>query len=96
MAVAVGHNDMSRWPQACEGLQGCTELAQQLPWYEDLAGAPAPAATPVWLADSILAARMQFLMPFAPLFDLGYQNGDTTGETSGLQGHRVCRFRREG
>lgn len=50
--------------------QACAELAQQLPCYEDLAATPALGATPRWLVDSVVAARMQFLMgmlaPCAP------------------------------
>lgn len=44
--------------------QGCMELSRQLPCYADLSGAPAGllGATPPWLADSVLAARVQFLL----------------------------------
>ena len=42
--------------------QACLELSLQLPCYADLAAVAPPGTTPVWLADSVMAARMQFLM----------------------------------
>ncbi|KAK9810676.1 hypothetical protein WJX73_009535 [Symbiochloris irregularis] len=42
--------------------QACHLLSQQLPCYADLATAAAPAAKPIWLADSVLASRVHFLL----------------------------------
>lgn len=43
-------------------VQACQLLSQQLPCYGALVTVAAPAATAPWLADSVLAARVHFLL----------------------------------
>lgn len=43
-------------------LQACQLLSQQLPCYDALSTVSVEVATPPWLADSVLAARVHFLL----------------------------------